>query len=368
MTDLPDAVVAEATLGSWCPKLCTFACPVHEATGRADAVPWQFHRQVTSLAAGERTPEEVAPSLVACTGCLGCRTACEHDLDVPDQVRAARAVAPPRTPAATTALDHVAAGRRPDGTNGMTGTTRTTGTARKVGHGATDRGTHDGDDSVAPTGTTVLHVGCADPHATVAAARRLLEAAGHDVVVIDDGCCGQLATDLGAPDIATDRHGIRRAQLDGARQIVTLDPHCSSALTAAAQDTPIVDLWTVLDASPPPFRSGPPRTATYHDPCLLARGAGIIDPPRRLLAAAGVTTTEPEHHGSHTACSGAGMGMALLDPHAANATAQRRATHLQAAAPTTVTACSRAGQRLADVGVTVEDLACLLADCLEDPA
>lgn len=347
MTDLPDAVVTDATLGSWCPKLCTFACPVHESTGRADAVPWQFHRQVTALAAGTRTPQQVAPSLVACTGCLGCRTACEHDLDVPDQVRAARAVAPPRTPAATAALDHVAVGRRPDGTDRAV-----------AGHGP-----------ASPAGSgTVLHVGCSDPPATVEAARRLLAAAGHDVVVIDDGCCGQLATDLGAPGIAADRHERRRGQLADARQVVTLDPHCSPALDAAAPGTAIVDLWTVLDEAPPPFRAVGARTVTYHDPCLLARGAQVVHPPRRLLVAAGMTVAEPEHHGSDTACAGAGMGLDLLDRAAADATARRRATHLLEAAPTTVTACSRAGQRLAAAGVTVEDLACLLADCLEEPA
>jgi fumarate reductase (CoM/CoB) subunit B len=347
MTDLPDAIVNDATLGSWCPKLCTFACPVHEATGRADAVPWQFHRQVTALATGERTPQEVAPSLVACTGCLGCRTACEHDLDVPDQVRAARAVAPPRTPAATTVLEHLGAGRRPDGTGSAV-----------AAYGQALPG----------DGSTILHVGCSDSPATVHAAQRLLEAAGHDVVVIDDGCCGQLATDLGAPDIATNRHDRRRDQLAGVARVVTLDPHCSPALDAAAPDIPILDLWTLLDTTPPPFRASSARTVTYHDPCLLARGAGVVDPPRRLLAAAGVTVAEPEHHGTHTACAGAGMGLDLLDPAAADATSQRRATHLLDAASTTVTACSRAGQRLGAAGVTVEDLACLLADCLEEPA
>jgi len=341
MTNLPDAVVADAALGSWCPKLCTFACPVHEATGRADAVPWQFHRQVTSLATGQRSPDEVAPSLVACSGCLGCQTACAPGLDVPNEVRAARALAPPQSPDAEAALEHLAAGRRPDGSPGT---------------------------GIDGTGATVLHAGCSDPVETVAAARRLLESLGHQVTVVDDGCCGQLATDLGATDIAADRQDARRGQLDGATRIVTLDPHCTPALTTAGPDVPTVDLWTVLAAQPPRFRANTARTITYHDPCLLARGAGVIDPPRALLQAAGVIIAEPEHHATHTACSGAGMGMDLLDPDAADATARRRANHLLAAAPTTVTACSRAGQRLAAAGVTVEDLACLLADCLEDPA
>lgn len=338
MTDrptLPEVTVDAAVQGSYCPKMSTFACPVHAATGRDDAVPWSFHRAVADLADGHRAPDDVADDLVACTGCLGCRVPCAFDQDVPAQVRDARAVARPRTAAADAALGHLAAGRRPDGTGG-------------------------GPTALVPDWATVLHAGCQDPPEVVAAARDLLVAAGVEVAVVDDGCCGQLARDLGDVATADDRADHRTRQLAAAGQVVALDPHCAPSLPTTL---PVHDLWTVLaDAELAWSEPTGPQAVTYHDPCLLARQAGVTSAPRRLLAAAGLEVHEPEFHGRHTACAGAGMGMDLLDPAAADATARRRAGHLAATgAPVTVSACSRAAARLRSVGQPTEDLAVLLA-------
>lgn len=335
---LPADTVAAATLGSYCPKLCTFACPVHAATGRDDAVPWGFHRATADLAERRRSADDVADDLVACTGCLACRVPCAYDQDVPAQVRDARAVARPRTQAADTVLDRLTAGERPDGRPGAAGEV--------------------------PVGATVLHVGCQDPDDAVAAAVALLAAAGHDVAVVGDGCCGQLARDLGDPVTADDRRDHRAAQLAHASLVVSLDPHCLPALPDGA---PVRDLWSVLAESAIAWDDRAGDTATYHDPCVLARGADVTGPPRRLLAAAGVTVVEPEFHGEHTACTGAGMGLPLLDAAAADATAARRASHLDATgAPTTVTACSRAAERLRLAGHPTADLAVLLASRLPE--
>ena len=330
---LPDDTVAAATLGSYCPKLCTFACPVHAATGRDDAVPWSFHRATADLAEGRRGPDAVVDDLVACTGCLGCQQPCTFDQDVPAQVRDARAVARPRTADADRALERLAAGERPDGSPG-------------------------GVEAV-PAGATVLHVGCQDPDDVVAAATALLRAAGHDVAVVGDGCCGQLARDLGDTATADARGAHRADQLAGAGMVVALDPHC---LPALPDGVAVRDLWSVLDEAGVTFADGAAARATYHDPCALARGAGVTTPPRRLLAAAGIEVVEPEFHGEHTACAGAGMGLPLLDVAAVDATATRRAGHVGATgAPTTVTACSRAADRLRAVGHATADLAVLLA-------
>lgn len=332
---LPSDTVDAALHGSFCPKMCTFACPVEAATGRDDAVPWNFHRAVTDLAEGRRESAEVAHDLVACTGCLACRDACTYEQDVPQQVRDARAVARPRTEAADAAVESIAAGRRPDGS---------------VGQAPVDG---------VPPGAVVLHAGCEDPSEVVDAARQLLEAAGHEVTMVADGCCGQLARDLGAAEVADARARHRAAQVDGASMVVALDPHCAPALSTSAR---VVDLWTVLAEADLAWRPDPRLEVAYHDPCLLARGAGVVTPPRQLLDRAGLAVVEPEFHGTATACSGAGMGLPLLDPDAADATARRRAGHLAATeAPHTVTACSRAAGRLRTAGHATEDLATLLA-------
>lgn len=336
---LPSAVLDEARQGAWCPKLCTFACPVHEATGRADAVPWSFHRAVVDLDGGRRDPADVAPDLVACTGCLACQQPCEFDQDVPAQVRAGRSIARPTSEAAEQALGHLADGALADGSH-------------RAGPGST-------------TGT-VLHAGCHDPDEVVDAAERLLAAAGHDVTVVADGCCGRLADDLGDPDLGASRRHHRRDQLAGAGRVVSLDPHCAPAL-ADATGLAVEDLWSVLSADPPMFRADDdPHPVAWHDPCLLAREAGVVTPPRQLLDRAGVPVHEPERHGTATACSGAGLGLPLLDPDAAEATAARRADHLTTAADRTVTACSRAAAQLRRAGVEVADLATTLADRIAD--
>ena len=339
MTDLPvlpSATMDAAVQGAYCPKMCSFACPVHAATGRDDAVPWSFHRAVTDLAHGRRDAQAVADDLVACTGCLACQVPCAFDQDVPAQVRDARAVARPTSPAADQALDNLAAGRRPDGGDDPTATTNV------------------------PDGATVLHVGCHDPAEVVDAARTLLAAAGLDVAVVADGCCGQLARDLGDPVTADDRAAHRATQLAGAARVVTLDPHCAPALP---DDLAVHDLWSVLADADLAWDDGAPsRTVAYHDPCLLARRDGVVDAPRALLAAAGVTVADPEFAGRETACSGAGMGLPLVDAGAADATARRRVEHLDATdAPATTTACSRAADRLRAAGRPTDDLVVLLA-------
>lgn len=336
---LPPAVLDEARQGAWCPKLCTFACPVHEATGRADAVPWSFHRAVVDLDEGRRDAPDVAPELVACTGCLACQQPCEFDQDVPAQVRAGRSIARPTSEAAEQALAHLADGALADGSP-RTGPGTTTG--------------------------TVLHAGCHDPDEVVDAAVRLLAGVGHEVTVVADGCCGRLADDLGDPDLGWRRRDHRRDQLAGASRVVSLDPHCAPALLDATS-LDVEDLWSVLAADPPTFRADDdPDPVAWHDPCLLAREAGVVTPPRQLLERAGVQVHEPEHHGTATACSGAGLGLPLLDAEAADATGGRRAGHLTAAADRTVTACSRAATQLLRAGVEVAELATTLAERLED--
>lgn len=340
---LPVVVADAARHGSYCPKLCTFACPVTEATGRDDAVPWSFHRTVSDLADGRLLPADAAPRLTACSGCLGCRQPCVFDQDVPSQVVAARAVAPPRTPAAAEALGHLAAGRRPDGSSAPAA----------VGREPAD---------------VVVLAGHADTEAAMQATARLFAAAGRTVrVVAPEGCCGGLARALGDPDLADALAAELPALVGDVTRIVALDPHCIPELRAAMPEANVVDVASALADDLDRLRFRPANaTVVWHDPCVLARGEGVVDPPRRLLAAAGFTVVEPRQHGMDTSCSGAGLGMPLLDPAAAAATAGRRAAQLADTNAPTVTGCRRAGALLTDAGTDTADLVVVLADLLED--
>ena len=51
----------------------------------------------------------------------------------------------------------------------------------------------------------------------------------------------------------------------------------------------------------------------WHDPCYLARQNGIVDAPRRVLAASGLAESDPVECGADTLCCGAGGGQMWTD-------------------------------------------------------
>jgi len=54
-------------------------------------------------------------------------------------------------------------------------------------------------------------------------------------------------------------------------------------------------------------------TATYHDPCNVARGLGMIDEPRWLLRQLGVKLVEMQTYGKEAKCCGGGGGLLVSD-------------------------------------------------------
>ena len=322
--------VQAARHGSYCPKMCNFACPVTVATGRDDAMPWSFHRTLVDLVDGALVPGRAAHQrLSACSGCLACQVPCEFDQDVPDQVRHGRtmlAEAGAPLPAAEDAVAAVADGRSP------------------FGHAPIPEVTDGG------AGTAVL-AGCREESEVSEAAVALLRAGGVAAdLVAPPGCCGAALDDLGAREAGEQARERLGETLEGYDRVLLLDPHCLPAAQEASLGDVvhvIDELVALLEDGDLIFGASDPEPITYHDPCLLARRDAVIDGPRRLLRAAGATLTEPEHSGATTACSGGGLALELVDAAAADATAARRRGELEAAAAQTVTACAGAQQILA---------------------
>jgi len=74
-----------------------------------------------------------------------------------------------------------------------------------------------------------------------------------------------------------------------------------------------------------------------HDSCVFARYEGMVDEPRELLAAAGLTVRDPENTGRQTWCCGGPVES--LYPAKAVANAQNRVEQLRAAGSDGVTMC-----------------------------
>jgi len=81
-------------------------------------------------------------------------------------------------------------------------------------------------------------------------------------------------------------------------------------------------------------------TATYHDPCNVARGLGMVDEPRWLLEEIGVDLVEMKTYGKEARCCGGGGGLLVTDEELSDKLAFNRVNDaLETGAEYLVTLC-----------------------------
>jgi fumarate reductase (CoM/CoB) subunit B len=79
---------------------------------------------------------------------------------------------------------------------------------------------------------------------------------------------------------------------------------------------------------------------TYHDPCNVARGMGMVDEPREILNQIGVEVKEMETNGKQAECCGGGGGVLVTDKSLAERLAEKRMNQaLNTGVKTLVTLC-----------------------------
>ncbi len=179
----------------------------------------------------------------------------------------------------------------------------------------------------------------------------LLRAAGVEFGALyeDDLYSGALAYDLGLDEVFAE-HARRVAatlRRRGVRRVITIDPHTTNMLRSVYPK--VLDgfevevrsyLEVLCDRGLKSNGHGGGRLSgdvAVHDSCVFARYEGLVDQPRELLAATGLTLHEPEHAGRQTWCCGGPVES--LYPAKAAANAARRAGELSAAASEVVTMC-----------------------------
>ena len=214
--------------------------------------------------------------------------------------------------------------------------------------------------------TMQLLVGCRDRAEVVAAAVRVLGAAGESVaVVVPDGCCGGVLRDLGATEAAADATATLATRLRPDVPVVLLDPHCHDTVDGLDADRAVEDLVAVLHRlveSGDLDLDGAPETVRWHEPCLLVDGPAAGAGPA-VLAGVGSLVELPGE--AHRGCSGAGLGMELLDEEAAETVARQRRAMLAGPGPI-VTGCAGAAARLSTDDEPALHLVQLLDDLLDD--
>jgi Fe-S oxidoreductase len=177
---------------------------------------------------------------------------------------------------------------------------------------------------------------------------RLLQRAGVEFGYLyeDDLYSGALAYDLGADEVVA-AHARRVASVFrryGVRQVITIDPHTTTMLRSVypglveGYDVRVRSYLEVLAERGLPTVLAPSAgKVVIHDACVYARYEGILEAPRRLLAASGVEVAQPELAGVRTSCCGGPIE--ALFPATAMAVATQRVAQLKAVASDCVTMC-----------------------------
>ena len=128
----------------------------------------------------------------------------------------------------------------------------------------------------------------------------------------------------------------------GVEKVITLDPHTTHALRDLYPryvDGYGLEVQSYLEVIDPSLIStkGEAGEVTIHDPCLYARKAGVVEQPRRILAARGLRIREPQMSGVNTYCCGGPIeGLA---PRLSRSIAETRLSQLERASKTIVTLC-----------------------------
>ncbi len=154
--------------------------------------------------------------------------------------------------------------------------------------------------------------------AVALAMKQDLDAAGISWGVLPrETCCGEPARRAGNEYLFLQLSEYLIETLTNARvkKVISCCPHCTTMLdkdyrqipSYAKLDIRVVHHTELIAELLPRLPIEPSAlSATYHDPCYLARGRGITAAPRKILRSCGVSLTETAHHGQDTRCCGAG--------------------------------------------------------------
>jgi len=311
---------------------------------------------------------DVAESFYACTGCLRCRSWCEHGNDVPSALQQGRAAAASEgmAPAAASVVKDRFA---------------------RAGHaepgdvqGALEALSREAATPVSPAAPRFLP-GCeavsgspSSVRAGLAVAARLGEPMTLAAGVV---CCGRPLFEAGWTE-AFAAHVSRVWELLGTRSVVVGSAACARALTEHATSAgvtpraPVTHLTTHLARRLASVRrEGTLRreplegSVVFHDPCQLGRGLGEYDAPRELLDATGLSRVEARENREKSDCCGAGGLLPRTFPDTARALALARADALRDTGATRVaTACPACRRALVQAGLDAVDVTELLDEWL----
>jgi glycolate oxidase len=317
---------------------CSVGCPGFEELGWETATAKGKISMAYGLLTGELKPSHsIARRLFQCTLCKNCFEKCTSKVQGIEIVQAARA-------------DIIDAGFAIDPQCYMVDNVKKTGNIF-------------GDEEVmtpAAQGETPVFIGCqylSRPNKTKAYLR-ILDKLGIKPKVYEEVCCGFPMKALGfVDDLEEQKEKFHKAfPVDGDSPVVALCPTCALFLKEEYD----LKAEHVLTAMVKKLKEIEPKQlglkATYHDPCDLSRGIGLIDEPREILRLIGVDLVEMPNHGVESKCCGGGGGILVSDGELSDQIALDRVREaISTGADLLVTACPTCEQTLKKAAATLSE-------------
>lgn len=356
---------------TYCPKLCRFSCPVGNASSNETYTPWG--RQTLLHLINQGTLEfnrEAANAVYKCTTCLLCREFCDHEIEVPPVMHAARCAA----------VDQ-----------------RLQPQEVATFHAFFEQESNPYGDDLAARLHTILPASMFNPDAqvvyfpgctmiynypqTIKNTFRLFEAMDINYVACygaEVPCCGVPLHDTGYE--AQFKRNAERLQkaLRKAKVIITGCPSCAHSLKVRLPEAgfEITErvyhitefLAPLVEEGKLPIRRPYSRKLIYHDPCYLGRYLEVYDQPRKLLnEVCREPLAEFSWNRKQSYCCGAGGGIPTTNPVLALDIARERLSEVyEGEKKSLVTACPtcmRAFEK-ADEKLDVLDIVDVLARCI----
>lgn len=281
---------------------CFEGCPVFKELG------WESDgargKAILSygLLSGEIEPSRyIADKIFQCTYCKDCVERCSASVSIPDILTAARA-------------DLVDAGFASDIHKHVIENVKTTGNI----FGDTEVISHE------MKGEKLLFIGCqylSRPNKTKKYIK-ILEKLGTKPDIQKETCCGFPMKALGF-EKEFEEHKKKFLELfpNEDEEIIAFCPTCAMFLKEEYELNVKHASQVILDKIP---KAELGMKVTWHDPCDLSRGLGIIDEPREILKKLGIEVVEMRHSREQSSCCGGGGGILMSDPSLSDEIAKSR--------------------------------------------
>jgi len=271
------------------------------------------------LLTGQLEPsKDIADKIYQCTYCKDCIERCSANVSIPDILTAARA-------------DLVNAGYGYDQHKELLDKIKRTGNifGKKI-------------EPPLQKGETPVLLGCRFLERKDDAKKYLeiLKKLGIKPKVVDENCCGMPFAVLGYKDgFAAHKEEFRKHF--PYKEFICLCTTCAFFIKKAYPDLKPKYVIEAVAEKLPLYKSKKlDLKVTYHDPCNVSRGMGMVDEPREILKQIGVEVVEMETNGKQAECCGGGGGVLVTDKSLAERLAEKRMNQaLETGVKTLVTLC-----------------------------